>query len=369
MRGVALVVLAGMAACAAAVEDDGGGGAGGSSSATGGEAFGGSGEGGAACECAPGVHETNIVVLSDDGSLWKFDPATNELAFVREIPCAIGHPYSMAIDERGRAWVLDADSEDLVTVDLAGTGACEDPGYDPGPLQSGFGLFGMAFTTRPESLCGDLYGHSYSGEGPFHEGPDAGVLGRLDADTKRFELLSGIDYDGGELAGTGTGRLFAFAGTDPVKLVEYDPADGSTLSTRLLNGLSKTNASAFALYGGDVYFFTEAPPDQCNGCLDRHCGDLFTACLADEACTKEFECALEAGDINDDCGGSMPTELQECIAGDCLVECLPDSSNRKSQVTKLALDDPTAELSVVVPVAPIRIVGAGTSICAPSVPK
>lgn len=365
--GVAIAALG--ASCAAEVEDTAGGGGAGAGASAGGDTFGGAGEGGAACQCQPGLHETNIVVLTDEGSLWRFDPKTQELAFVRDLPCAIAHPYSMAIDERGRAWVLDADSKDLVTVELAGDGDCGDPGYDPGPLQSGFELFGMAFTTRPESLCGDLYAHSYSGDGPFDEGPSAGVLGRLDAETHRFELLAAVDYDGGELAGTGSGRLFAFAGNDPVKLVEYDPADGSTLSTRALEGLSKTQASAFALYGSDVYFFTEAPPVACDGCLERQCGAAFAACRADEACSQQLACALEVGRIDDDCGGGMPAELQQCVAMDCLVECLPDVSDRKSQVTKLALGSPDAELELVVPIAPIRIVGAGTSICAPAVPQ
>jgi hypothetical protein len=116
----------------------------------------------------------------------------------------------------------------------------------------------------------------------------------------QMQQLGIIDYDGGELSGTGDGRLFAFAGASPAKLVEYDKTDASVIDTLPLDTLELTNAFAFAFFGGDFYFFTE--------------GAGFT-----------------------------------------------------SQVTHIDYDD-TQDLEVVVPQAPIRIVGAGVSTCAPVIP-
>lgn len=356
-----------LVACAGEASSVGGGAA--SSGGGGGDGGGAGGVGGSgpACACEPGIHESRIALLSGDGAIWTYDPVANQIAHQRDIPCAVAHPYSMAVDTAGVAWILDADSKDLVTLPLEGTAPCGDPGFDPGPLQAGFSLFGMAFTARgPGDACADLFAHSYSGSGPFGEGPGAGVLGVLDPAKERLEILAATDYDGAELAGRGDGRLFAFAGVDPVKLVEYDRATGGVVATRALGGFSKTNASAFAVYGKHVYFFTEAPPVGCDACLETSCGAAFQACIADPPCAADLACALEQGDITDACGGLLSAELMSCVAGPCLDACLPSPADRVSQVSRLLLDDPAAALEVVLPAAPLRVVGAGTSICVPT---
>jgi hypothetical protein len=177
--------------------------------------------------------------------------------------------------------------------------ACSDPGYQPG--SSGFTLFGMAFVSQSaQSPCDTLYAHSFSGFGGFSEAQGSGQLGRLVDLTA--QVVSSIDYDGGELTGTGDGRLFAFAGANPAKLVEYDKTDGSVVETTPLSGLELTNAFAFAFWGGDFYFFTEA-----------------------------------------------------------------STFANYSEVTKLDYDG-DGSLSTVNGNAPIRVVGAGVSTCAPIVP-
>ncbi len=371
LRAVAFASLT--TACATEVASPtGGGGAGGEAAGAGGattSGFGGSGQGGGACACADGVHTTSIVVASDEGALWAFDPATNEMAFIRDIPCA-ARPFSMAVDADGVSWILDVTSKDLVTVNLADGSACGDPGYDPGPLQSGLSLFGMTFVSRdPATACADLYAHSYSGMGPFTEGPDLGVLAKLERATMRFELLAAIDFDGGELSGTGAARLFAFAGVNPAKLVEYDRVTGAAVGLTPLTGLSKTNASAFAHYANSVYFFTEAPPMDCEPCLQASCGADYAACLQDSVCAEALACALEMGEVTDECGGNMGAAMLACVAGPCTDECLPSAMNRVSQVTRLDLGSPQSGLEVVLAEAPIRVVGAGTSVCAPTVPQ
>lgn len=320
------------------------------------------------CACTPGLHNDAIVVLSDDGSLWSFAPAQNQFAEIAPLPCATSKtPFSLAVDQRGLAWILFADDADLRTFDLNQPSAgCTDPGYTPN--QASFGLFGMAFSVESAAVrCEKLYLHSYSGSGPFSEGPGVGSLGVLDPATLVPSSLASIDYDGGELSGSGEGRLFAFAGQTPAKLVEYDKSSGATLSTTPLTGLSKTNASAFAFFGGAFYFFTEAPPKGCDACLDQSCAAAASSCKSDPACAAAFACALEKGDITDECGGLMPSELQSCLAGPCLNACLPHPSERVSQVHRFV--PATGALALVVPEAPIRIVGAGTSTCVSFVPR
>jgi hypothetical protein len=101
------------------------------------------------------------------------------------------------------------------------------------------------------------------------------------------------------------------------------------------------------------------------------CTPLYQECLADPACAESFECALSTGRFSDDCGGLMPQELANCLANTCLDVCFPIGGKR-SVVTRLDFDESGGNgklLEVVNLEAPIRVVGAGTSICAPlSVP-
>jgi hypothetical protein len=273
--------------------------------------------------------------------------------------------FSMAVDARGRAWILFASSQDLRVVDVNTPAGCENPGYTPG--QAGFGLFGMAFSSvGAADGCEHVFLHSYSGSGPFDEGPGIGALGELDPASTTITKIADIDYDGGELAGTGNGRLFAFTGVNPAKLVEYDKQSGAPISTMPLTGFSKTQASAFAFFAGDIYFFTEQKPPACTPCLEENCGAVYAQCVADPACAEALKCAQEQYDITDECGGIMPAELQSCISATCLPECFPHALDRKSWVHRL---DPQGNLTLFNPEAPIRIVGAGSSTCVAYQPR
>lgn len=246
------------------------------------------------CTCA---ENTDLIyVLSDDAELWSFDPMT--LAFAQITPslgCPQTDTFSMSVDRNGIAHVM-FQNDDIYTIDVNDPNMCVDPGYTPG--QMNFDKFGMGFVSNSQfDPCDQLYAHSWSGVGGFSEGPDAGRLGVLDPETLTTQEIGFIDYDGGELTGTGDGRLFAFAG-DPAELIEYDKTDASVVEVTQLN-MSLTNAFAFGFHGGDFYFFTESN-------------------------------------------------------GNPLI----------SQVTHFDYDD-TQDLEVVVAQAPIRIVGAGVSTCAP----
>jgi hypothetical protein len=323
-----------------------------------------------ACGCTEGIQNDHILVLSDEGELWAFHPPDASFAFVTTLPCATSSPFSMAVAPNGLAWVLLSGSHDLVTLDVNAGTACAEPAFEPD--QSGFGLFGMAFSAdEAGKRCATLFAHSYDGSGPFGEGPGLGKLGRIDRETLELSEVGPIDFDGGELSGTGDARLFAFAGKEPAKLVEYDKATGAALSVLPLDGFQKTNASAFAFYGGDAFFFTEAPHEDCAPCLARSCAAEHEACAADPVCAEDLACALGQGDITDACGGTLSEALADCLFGPCAGACFPRPNEKVSQVHRLDYDEsdgPGKALSLVVPNAPVRVVGAGSSICVPTGP-
>lgn len=324
-------------------------------------------DGGPLCGCTPGAHGSRIFVLSDDAELWSFDPLARTFELVVGPVCATtDRPFSMAVDPRGRAWIQYSGTRRLLTIDVNDLRACEDSGYLP--TNPDFPLFGMAFLQA--GGCARLYAHSYDGEGFFEEGAGIGRLGVVDGDPPRLSTLAPIDYDGGELSGTGDGRLFAFTGVGPAKLVEYDPADGSVIAAHPLEGFSKTNASAFAFFGGDIYLFTEALPTECEGCFEAECAGAWAACRDDSTCREQIACAIERGDVSDDCGGGAGAAMLTCLER-CSAACLVSSRARVSQVTRVDWDESDGAgraLSVEVPEAPIRVVGAGTSPCVPTVP-
>jgi hypothetical protein len=319
------------------------------------------------CGCSPGIHNDRILLMSDEAELWSFDPQTLEMALVRARVCGgTESPFSMAIDARGRGYVVFVESRAVRTFDLAApTAPCEAAPFDPS--LAGFGLFGMAFASDPVTTCERLYLHSYSGSGPFDEGPGAGVLGEVDVESGVTRELSAIDFDGGELGGTGDGQLFALAGLDPAKIVEYDRATGAVLEIVPLSGFSKTGASAMSFFAGDLYLFTEALPVACETCMEASCAADRDACTADAACAAQLACYLETARESDACGGGIPAPLLSCVSSTCGESCLRAPRDRTSQVTRLDWDGDRS-LERVVREGPIRVVGAGASTCVQTIP-
>jgi len=213
------------------------------------------------CPCV--ADNEDIYVLSDLGTIWRFDPQSVEFTYITEIDCGgMLDTFSMGVSRKGRAWV-QYQSGDLYTVDLKDPGsACKDPGFQPGnPL---FPNFGMAFVAdSADQTCDKLYAHSGIGAGV--EGPDAGALGVIDPQTIVLSEIAKIDSGWGELTGTGDGRLFAFEGSEQTFLVEYDKDTAQVLGKWPLPGIENPSAFAFAFWGGDFYMFTTEPDDLVNG--------------------------------------------------------------------------------------------------------
>ncbi|MBZ5710407.1 hypothetical protein [Nannocystis pusilla] len=178
---------------------------------------------------------------------------------------------------------------------------------DPGfvPLQNGIKNFGMAFVSNSAI---DKCDRIYGNHyNGVANGDMVSEFFSVDPDTLAVVPHGLSDYGLAEVTGTGDGRAFLFAGPDPSQLVEVDKATGATLEVIPLPGVKTGGGFAFAFFGGDFYFFTD----------------------------KE--------------------------------------SDGTSEVTHLDYDDSDGngvqDLEVVVEDAPLRIVGAGVSTCAPLIPQ
>ena len=168
----------------------------------------GDGDGDGDADCSDCAANTDLIyVLSDDAELWSFDPATNMFALVGALNCGTSTPFgtfSMSVSRAGIAWVMFQDNQ-LYQIDVNNPGSCVDSGFTP---NSGFELFGMGFVSNSlTDPCEKLYMHDWSGFGGFSEGPNAGTMGAMEPSDLSVQLLGSIDYDGGELTGTGDGRV------------------------------------------------------------------------------------------------------------------------------------------------------------------
>jgi len=178
---------------------------------------------------------------------------------------------------------------------------------DPGFVtgQDGITNFGMAFVSNSAQ---DPCDRLHGNHYNFKaEGDKIAEFFSVDPDSLKLVQLGKSDYGLAEVSGTGDGRAFLFAGPDPSRLVEVDKNTGATKSVLPLPGVTTGGGFAFAFFAGDFYFFTDAESD----------------------------------------GTSEVTHLDF------------DDSDKNGQ----------QDLQVVLQDAPIRIVGAGVSTCAPIIPQ
>lgn len=268
----------------------------------------------ALCPCAAKLDL--IYVLSDNRELWTYDPLSNEFALVGPLGCpTTDGTFSMGVGRDGFAWIQTTIPQgvsnyvgDLFRLDVTNPQNCVDPGYTPGA--NGWVHFGMAFVSASASdPCDELYGQHWNGQaGLWSEGAGVGKLGVFDPAAMQMNTIGATNYNGAELTGTGDGRLYAFGGVPSAKLIQFDKQSAQAIETLPFNNLPLTNAFAFAFWGGDFYFFTLADP-------------------------------------NGQTGTSKVTKLD-----------YDDSDNSGKALTTVHMN------------APIRIVGAGVSTCAPIEP-
>ena len=196
-----------------------------------------------------------VYVVSAENDLYSFKP--DKLAFVRigTLNCqSSSSPNSMAVDRSGTAWVNFSDGS-LFKVSTSDA-SCQTTGFQVG--QSGFSRFGMAFSTNSATTEDEtLYVSDISDVAPGRG------LAKIDTGTFKLTTIgkfSGPLSDlGGELTGTGDGRLFGFFTTKPnATLAQIDGMSAATSGTKDLLGVSTGQAFAFSFWGGDFWFYTSS---------------------------------------------------------------------------------------------------------------
>ncbi len=190
-----------------------------------------------------------VYVVTNDDQLLRFQPATKTITPVGSLDCPAGgeHPFSMAVDRNGTAWILYSDGR----IFKASTkdASCTATTYEPG--QRGIRLFGMAFVSDGAN-DETLYVADHGTDG----------LAKIDTQTLKLTFIG--SYEGfaspGELTGTGNQRLFAFftKGTTITwpRIVELDRASGKIMNQKGLFGTEIGDGWAFAHWGGDFWLFT-----------------------------------------------------------------------------------------------------------------
>lgn len=207
----------------------------------------------------------NIYLLSSAGALLSFDPAaaSPSLTEIGVPDCTPGPnipelpfggpaaPNSMAVDRRGRAWILYTSGE-VFQVDL------RDADCAPAPIArqigaGGFSIFGMGFAaSAPGSSADTLF---IAGGSPL----DPTSLGTIDPSSLQTVRIDWLRTNGinPELTGDSLGRLHAFLpGTENPSIESLDPLTAEVRKRWNLPAFSRPpNGYAFAHWGGSFYIF------------------------------------------------------------------------------------------------------------------
>jgi hypothetical protein len=208
--------------------------------------------------------DTYIYLISYTEELYSYDPAAGIFRDIGTVDCPTfyDNAFSMAVDRKGTAYVLlynqagtDPAQGGLYKVSTK-TAKCESiPSYVSG--QQNFQVYGTGFATNGGGPSETFY---VQGAGDFGSGTG---LATIDTDTFDLTLLgnSTPPIFGGELTGTGDGRLFGFffyeSDQTSFLLGELDKTNGQLLSQTPVTGIPMNNGGfSVAFWGGDFYFFT-----------------------------------------------------------------------------------------------------------------
>jgi hypothetical protein len=200
-----------------------------------------------------------LFVVTDENHLFRFDPPSGAFELIGSLPCADSQPETMAVSYDGTAYVTYQDGSMFeVTSDAA---MCTRTAFADGPND---GRFGSCFAKTP----------GFQGETLYlldsQDDPPNGALVAVDTQSFAVTTVGGLSayLGGGELTGTGDGRLFAFtnnlgmSGSGQSALAQLDPKDGTVLSAKPVDvPIPATGGWAFAFWGGSFYFFTGESPN------------------------------------------------------------------------------------------------------------
>jgi hypothetical protein len=160
---------------------------------------------GATTDCAVGADL--VYVVSEERVLYSFDPGKNLVNPVGSVDCASGvYANSMAVARNGDAYINFGDGSLWRT--STATGGCFPTGYVAG--QKGVGLFGMGFSAK---AAGSSAEQLFIDDLGINGNPGNG-LGYIDLSTMTLQLFGPLAGSlagrSAELTGTGDARLFGF---------------------------------------------------------------------------------------------------------------------------------------------------------------
>lgn len=222
----------------------------------------------------PNPDATLVYVVTDGFDIYSFNPADATFRLIGRLTCpapAGSTPFSMAVDRKGKAYVVFADQQGggagdglLFQVSTA-TGACVPTSY--GRHQLGVRTFGMGFASNDTGPGETLYIASNTALSASEVGiaMTPSQLGTIDTNTWTLGLVGPFvpSIANGELTGTGDGRLFAFYTINDRRdsaIGQIDKQTGRVIAESPLIGVPQGTGWAFAFWGGDFYTFT-APND------------------------------------------------------------------------------------------------------------
>jgi hypothetical protein len=199
--------------------------------------------------CAAGTKY--VYVVSSNDVMLRFDPPSATFTPIAKLACPAGgaHPFSMAVDRAGTAYV-EYDNGMLFAVDTA-DGFCDTTSYVANSVPP-FDAFGMGYATI--------------GAGPdeqlFIASSAPGTLGMLDPQSDFHvssigEMAPPVPW--GELTGTGDGRLFAYYAygfTGGSFVAQLDKTTGKIIAQDALPDINRGTGWAFAFWGGKFWLFT-----------------------------------------------------------------------------------------------------------------
>jgi hypothetical protein len=209
-----------------------------------------------ACVDTCEVHGVELIYVVDStNNLLSFDPQklpADPFQLVGTLACdPANHPFSMAVDRTGVAWVL-YDTGKLYRASIL-DGHCSPAGYapEPNPVHT----FGMGFVTDgPKSTTEQLF---------VAANDESQMLARLVTSQTPprwipIAVIAAKQTRNPELTGTGEGKLFGYFPEPGHGFVqELDRTTGKPLGPRRNLGanLDQVTAWAFALWGGVFYIF------------------------------------------------------------------------------------------------------------------
>jgi hypothetical protein len=201
----------------------------------------------------PDADATLIYVVGESNNLYSFFPTDGTFKLIGTLKCPASGgdtPFSMAVDRKGKAFVVFNPSGELFQVSTA-TAACARTSYQVG--QSSLKTFGMGFSTDFLGPTETLY---IAGDNT------PSLLGTIDTTSFKLSIVGPFNPDivRGELTGTGDGRLFSFYSKDLLPDVsfigEIDKKSAKIVAETKLPTVALGQGWAFGFWGGDFYTFT-----------------------------------------------------------------------------------------------------------------